>query len=96
MIDSDQHLGSKVRGAFPGRREERWIDEGACPFGDRLPHLRPYLVGRLGANQWSEGRCRIGRISQSVLPGQLDEGLEETVVEILMDIDALDRAAGLA
>jgi hypothetical protein len=51
------------------------------------------FLRRIRADHWAERRRRIERVAQLVLFRQLDEAFDELVVNILMNIDALNGAA---
>ena len=72
------------------------IDGGARPGLDRLGDLAADLVGRLGAHHRAQIDAALQRIAELVFLGQRHGALDEGLVDVLVDIDALDAAAGLA
>ena len=65
-------------------------------LGTGCPNLRAAGRRRRGSHHGPQGRLRLERVAQLVLPGQLDEGVDEGLEQRALDVDALDGAAGLA
>ena len=96
LIEIDQDLRRDIGGAWFVGLELPGIDGGPRPGLDGFCDLAADLVGRLGAHHRAEIDAALQRIAEIVFLRQRHGALDEILVDVLVDIDALDAAAGLA
>ncbi len=96
MIDTGEKLRCEIgRPLFRGGEALR-VDQRLGALADGGLDLPAHEVGRLGAHHGTQRRIRVGRRAKMVAVDHRDRRLDEVVVDILMHIDALGRAARLA
>ena len=76
-------------------REGLRVHKRSCPDRHRLGDLATHELGGGGPDERSERGRRIGRIIQSIAADELHQTIDEAVVDVAVDVDPLDRAAGL-
>ena len=95
MVDVDEHLRREVRRAFAVGRKFTRVDQAAGAAADRLRDLRADECGRARSNHRAQRRVRFERIAEAVLARLGDEAFDESIVDVAVDVDALDGTARL-
>ena len=95
LVDLED-LRRDVGGVLLVGGEALGIDQRLGALARGLGDLLPDLVGGLGAHDRAEVDLAVERIAEAVLVGEVDEAVEEFLVDVLVHVDALDAAAGLA
>src|SRR2546430_473381 len=71
------------------------LDRRPRATGDGRAHLRTYRVRRGGAHHRAERGLSVQRVAEPVLLNQLDAAAREALMDALVNVDALQPAAGL-
>jgi hypothetical protein len=95
VVDAVEHLRGEVRRRRVGDREVAVGDERPCAAGRRVGVLPADVLGGGDVDERPEVGGGLEWVADDVLLGQLDIGLDEAIVERLVDVDALDAAARL-
>ncbi len=96
VVDVDEHLRREIRCSDGARRKHFLVDQLPRTARHGLPHLRADGIGGGGAHHRSDGRFRIERRPQAILPGKIDHAVDEFLISRCRHVDPFDAAAGLA